>query len=1080
MSVEIDFVGLKHTKWIYHEDEPAQIGFLVVDELGEPVKDTDVKMKIERLVTKASRVKGAGSAYLTHYTDEWGVVSDGDYQSVDGPGVCEFIPSDPGSYRITASIQDTKKRTHSTQLRTWVAGKGQVVWRQPNDNSLEIIPEQEEYHIGDTARYLIKNPFPGANALITVERYGIMKHWIQNLESNTSIVEFQVTPDYLPGFYLSIVVTSPRVEEHLGEGGVDLGKPAFRIGYVSVPVKDPYKEIIVNVTPERDEYKPRDRVKVALRANPRNSDKKEPIELAIAVLDEAVFDMLTQGRDYYDPYKGFYRLDRLDLNNYGLLMRLVGLQEFEKKGANPGGGGGPDISMRSVFKFVSYWNPSLKTDKKGEATIEFEVPDNLTGWRIFAMAVTPSDRMGLGDKNFKVNRPTEIRPVMPNQVTQGDSFKGGFSIMNRTDKPRELSILMHVSGPIDSTETRPEYDEQITLDPYKRTNVWMPIKTKASGDLLFRVTAGDMIDGDRLEHIVPVKKRRSIETAATYGTTTADETSEQILFPKDIYSDVGDLSVVMSPTVIGNVKGAFQYMRNFPYTCWEQKLTKGVMASHYVNLKEYMPKEFQWEGSEKLSEETLSQAAHFQAPNGGIAYFVPLDIYASPYLSAYTALAFNWLRSSGYELPEQVEKRLHRYLENLLKKDVFPTFYSKGMSSTVRAVALAALAEHGRISLSDLERYHPHVPFMSLFGKAHYLQAAIRVDEAESIAKVMANQILAHSSQTGGKFFFNEEIDDSFKRILATPLRANAAILSALCVFGEKKEGADLIGDIPFKLVRGLTQARGNRDHWENTQENIFCMNPLIDYSRVYESESPKMTVKVFIDAQLLGKTEFADLKDDAVDLIRPIAEADLGKKAQVTIKRKGKGRLYYGARLHFTSLVEHTARINSGIEIRREYSVERDGEWILLNSPMEIKRGELIRVDIFLSLPTVRNFVVIDDPVPGGLEPVNRDLATASAVDADKGTFKASSGSWWFRFSDWCSYNTSRWSFYHREMRHDSVRFYSDYLPAGNYHVSYTAQAIASGKFVEMSVHAKEMYDPDVFGKGIHALLHVLDEVNN
>ena len=93
--------------------------------------------------------------------------------------------------------------------------------------------------------------------------------------------------------------------------------------------------------------------------------------------------------------------------------------------------------MRNLFKFVSYWNPSIKTDAMGNAKVDFEVPDNLTGWRVLALAVTPSDRMGLGDINFKVNRPTEVRPVMPNQVTEGDSFEAGFSVMNRTDKSKK-------------------------------------------------------------------------------------------------------------------------------------------------------------------------------------------------------------------------------------------------------------------------------------------------------------------------------------------------------------------------------------------------------------------------------------------------------------------------------------------------------------------------------------------------------------------------------------------------------------------------------------------------------------------
>ena len=58
--------------------------------------------------------------------------------------------------------------------------------------------------------------------------------------------------------------------------------------------------------------------------------------------------------------------------------------------------------------------------------------------------------MGLGDGNFKVNRPTELRPVMPNQVTEGDSFEAGFSIMNRTDRKRQLTVTLSAEGMIET------------------------------------------------------------------------------------------------------------------------------------------------------------------------------------------------------------------------------------------------------------------------------------------------------------------------------------------------------------------------------------------------------------------------------------------------------------------------------------------------------------------------------------------------------------------------------------------------------------------------------------------------------
>jgi uncharacterized protein YfaS (alpha-2-macroglobulin family) len=177
---------------------------------------------------------------------------------------------------------------------------------------------------------------------------------------------------------------------------------------------------------------------------------------------------------------------------------------------------------------------------------------------------------------------------------------------------------------------------------------------------------------------------------------------------------------------------------------------------------------------------------------------------------------------------------------------------------------------------------------------------------------------------------------------------------------------------------------------------------------------------------------------------------------------------------MSFAPTAAASERSNAGIDVRRELSVQRDGEWLLLERAARIERGELVRVEIFLSLPTAGHFVVVDDPVPGGLEPINRDLATSSFVDADAGEFERAGGSWWFQFGDWQLYNLTRYSFHHQELGHDAVRFYSDYLPPGNYLLSYTAQAIAEGEFAQLPVHAEQMYDPDVYGTGLNGSLTV------
>jgi alpha-2-macroglobulin len=1090
-------VGLRSTRWVFEEDMPAEIDYLVVDARGAPAPGTDVAIAIERLDTKASRVKGAGNAYLTQFIEDWVAAGECGGTSAESPLTCRFIPADPGRYRLTATIRDTRDRPHTTTLDTWVIGKGAVVWGGENDDAIEIVPEQPTYEVGDTARYLLKNPYPGARALVTIERYGVLKQWVETLDGSTPVIEFPVEKDYLPGFYLSVLVMSPRVAAPptARDGGsaaiagselrppevgeLDLGKPAFKLGYVAVPVADPYKKIDVGVTVERAVYKPGETVRVRVKAAPRERERREPIEVAVAVLDEAVLDLIQGGTAYFDPYEGFYQLDGLDVRNYGLLTRLVGRQKIELKGANPGGDGGAALSMRSMFKFVSYWNPSLELDSRGAGSFEFTLPDNLTGWRVLVLAATPTDRLGLGESSFKVNLPTEVRPAMPNQVTEGDRFDAAFTVMNRTETARDIRVGITAAGHVAAAAP---FEQTVHLEPFARTTVVLPAEAASvaldrdvpAGRIDFAVTARDAADGDGLRHSLPVLKRRTLETAASYGTLDGGAVTETLRFPDAIRPDAGDVGATLSPSVLGNVDGAFRYLRDYPYVCWEQQLTKGVMASHFTQLREYLPPELEWPESAALPDATLAQAASFQAPNGGMAYYVPQDQYVSPYLSAYTALAFNWLRDGGHTVPAAVEDKLHAYLDAYLKRDIAPDFYTRGMASTVRAVALAALAKRGKVTLADLERYREHVEYMSLFGKAHYLQAALAVDGGETIARETEEIILRSSVRSGGKIQFNEVLDDGYLRLSATPLNGSCAILSALAT-GELDNGLiGVAGDVPFELVRAITQARGSRDHWENTQENMFCMTSLLDYARRYEATPPDLSATVSVGGAPLGTARFSSVRDAPVTLARPIAPADPGSASDVAIESSGAGRLYYSARMSYAATDAAAVAVNAGIDLRKEISVQRDGRWVLLENPLRVRRGELVRVDLYVSLPTARNFVVVDDPVPGGLEPVNRDLANASLVDAAAGDFQAAGGSWWFRFGDWIGYGASRWSFYHQELRHEAVRFYSDYLPPGNYHLSYSAQAIAEGEFASTPARAVEMYDPDVYGLSLPATLIV------
>lgn len=1078
------FVGLKPDAWIYQAGKAGSYKYIVVDPQGVPVTGAPVDLKIERKMVTAARVKSAGNVYQTIYNTTWEPVGTCTGTPNAQPATCSFTPKKAGEYHITASVKGSNGKMQVASSDFWVTGRNVVLWDSEPDTALQMFPEKASYNVGDTARYLIKNPYPHAKALITIERYGVIDHFVQTFDTSTPVVEFPVKPDYAPGFYVSVVLLSPRVDMPIDANTVDLGKPSFRMGYMAVPVNDPYNEMKVTAKTDHEEYRPGETVTVKLHAEPRHKGEAQPVELAVAVLDQAVFDLVTGGNAYFDPYRGLYRLDNLDVRNYNLLLKLVGRQKFEKKGANPGGDGGADFKVRDVSKFIAYWNPSVLADTQGNAKFSFEAPDNLTGWRVLALAATPTDKVGLGVGDFKVNRLTEIRPVMPNQVLEGDVFDAGFSVMNRTDKPREISVSITAKGNV-GTDGKPlSFEKVVKLDAFARSTIFMPITagmipTKRDmpvGNIDFTVSAGDALDKDGYVFHLPIGKHVDLITAATYGTTDGIDVATPIIFPKTIRPDAGELTVTLSPTVITNVAAAFRYIANYPFLCWEQRLTKGVMAANFAALRKYLPDDLQWADSAKTLKATVESAADFQAPNGGMAYWLASNERADPYLSAYTALAFTWLHDRGVDAPSPVRAKLQKYLDEFMRKDTAPGYYTANMSASVRAVVLAAMAREGHVSARDIERLRPRFKTMGLFGNAMLLQAssALKDQQGEKLSDEFLEMILARSNQTAGKFIFSEEQGAGYARILSSPLRDNCAILSSLVAYSRNPGKKSHVEDVAFKLVRSISQSQKQEGYWGNTQENMFCANALADYASAFETVDPKLKVSASLDNDSLGTADFDGVASKPVTLEHNIEAVDIGSNATLTLKREGVGRFYYATRLSYAPVDGNITAVNSGIEIHREYSVEREGKRVLLTEPAAVKRGDLVRVDIYLSLPAARNFVVVNDPVPGGLEPVNRDLATTSVVDADKANLDMPEGSWSAKYKDWVEYASGYWSFYHRELRDDSVRFYSDYLDAGNYHLSYVAQAIATGEFASRAIRAEEMYDPEVFGLGTSGTLHV------
>jgi hypothetical protein len=114
------------------------------------------------------------------------------------------------------------------------------------------------------------------------------------------------------------------------------------------------------------------------------------------------------------------------------------------------------------------------------------------------------------------------------------------------------------------------------------------------------------------------------------------------------------------------------------------------------------------------------------------------------------------------------------------------------------------------------------------------------------------------------------------------------------------------------------------------------------------------------------------------------------------------------------------------------------------------------VRGRITILAPAERNFVVVDAPLPAGLEAINFNLETS-----DQGLLSEIENSdnhfyWW----------NNLWYFNHREVRDDRLLLFADYLPDGKYEYQFLARAITKGEFQVAPVNAAEMYQPETFGR--------------
>ena len=1035
-----------------------QVGVLAVTPSGEKVQGVPVRGVVIRREWHRVHREREG---LAEQVGEWvmDTVARCELITAGEPANCRFTPPSGGIYVVAFSATDPKARVVRTSLLRWASGSDWVPWNDESQFKMDVIADRQRYSVGDTATVLFASPFTDAEAWVTVEREGILEQRRLRLTSGSTTLKFPVTEAWSPNVYISIIVARGRSAR---PGPLDdPGRPTIRVGYASLRVTPEVKRLEVAVEPLQAEYRPGDTARVRLRVRDARG-RGQRSEVTLWAVDEGVLALT--GYQTPDPLDAIYRERGLGLRLASNLAAVAPqVPEGEKGGRSPGGGGGAagaDI-LRSRFQSTAFFLGSVITDSTGISVASAKLPDNLTTFRVMAVAVTTGDRYGHGQSPMLVTRPLLARPALPRFVRPGDAFSAGVVVNQRAGGTPAVTVRAQASG-IALTSGR---ERQAVLEAGRGREVRFGM-TAGEGDsatLRFDVTGNG--DADAVQAVLPIRPAY-YPRATTVAGMLADTTSVSFDLPGDIDPDRSRLDLSLGSSPLNVVRGAYRWMRVYSYYCSEQvsSVALPLLALYQAEKRLSQPGLAPARARPDI-ELAVSILSRRQRSDGGIGYWSAED-WTSPWLSAEAGLVLLEARAAGIAVSDSVLARLETYLSGSLQDGHKPfspvawwyTDHAVWLSERVAAVDLLSRLGHADLAAeNDLLRQAPQLAWEDRLRLAEVL--ARRPDR--TAARGLLDAVTAGVRVEGRRAVLPDSMDRGF--YFYSSVRPAARLLTALLA---AEPASPLIGPVVETLV---AQRRGDPWYWQSTQDYGSAVHALAVFERSQQTARARGVIVRAGRRTILTGDSLVSSRDSSVALTGLLRNDGNRKTLRLDLSAGAAGPpVYFYLTVREVPRRPPVTPDENGVRVERWYEDYRTGQPIT-----EVAAGELVRVRLRISTPVTRHFLVLDDALPAGLEAVDLSLRTAATpgigltqpdlAEADQENQEEGRGGYW-GYGYW---DSGWWSpFDHREIRDDRVVYVATLLWRGTYNVSYVARATTPGTFLRPPAQAEEMYNPGVHGR--------------
>ena len=1005
-------LGLGEDSALQPAGEPRALHVVAVTPDGHAQAGLQAQVTLLRQEWKSIREKGMGGevSWSTRLVETPAGSCKVTTQAL--PVDCTLTAPEAGAYVVRGTVRDRAGRTAVASASLYAYGAGGAPW-DPDEGNL-LVADKASYKVGETAHILVKNPAPQTLALVTEERAGIVRSRLQRLEGLTPVIDVPIEGRHAPNIQIGVVVISPRRAD--GALGVDSGAPSLRSSSVTLEVDPGDHRLVVTLTPEQTQLAPGQKTSVEVTVRDA-AGRPRAAEVTLWAVDEGVLALT--GEATPDAFPTMYAPIYAAVRDVWLMDNLVRRRAGELKGED-GGGGGDGADVRTALRDVAFWQPAIEVGADGKARHTFTLPDNLTTWRIMAVATDGPGDFGSGDVQVIAQKPLMVQPAVPKSVATGDVVALTATVRNREKHALKTTVTVAVDGPLALTGPR---EVTVTLAPDQGQEVAFMGRATGAGHVKLTWTAEAKGARDSVAEALDVRDLQPPETIATWAQVTGNRAE---VLHKDglLLPDVGGLDVEVATSLVVGTRVAVQALVDYPFDCSEQLASRlqGLLALDTLRKREPTLFADLAPDHRVLAQGLVDKLETRMLSGGGVSLWPGSVAYEPATVWALWVLAD--AKAHGLTVDEERVRLTGQWLAAQT-----PHAQPAQTQAALAAVGLAndvtrqALLDQ-RATLTADER-----TWLALSYVAQPTQPAGRQ------ALDLADQLLAHV-RTDGEFAWPSADPVEQRGVWGSDVQAAATLVELV---------AKARPDHPLqpRLTRWLARQQGAHG-WGNTHENALALRALA--AQLATTVPPTGQVTVTVDAKPL-------LSGALTPPTPPVLRGHLAQSAltagdhTIQLTHTGEGPLWLRIAWQFARQTPPEEGRNHGFLVRR-HVLDLQGQPI--RGP--IKRGETVLIQVEVTAADPWTDVAVVDRPPAGLEPVDLQFASHDAG--------------LLRKLEHLTLGSAAPSAYveHQEQAGREVRWFVT-LQRGPQVLRYLARAATRGTFVGAGTQAEAMYRPEISG---------------